>query len=129
MLLYLIYSRIKQRRTELRLSQDELAGKMGYKSRTTISKIEAGEVDIPQSKIIAFANALSVTPSYLMGWEDYTNESKKAIEGEITLDDFEYALFGEVRELDEEDKQELLRNAQRFNELRKLRKEKKKPTG
>jgi len=111
------------------LSQDELAGKMGYKSRTTISKIEAGEVDIPQSKIIAFANALSVTPSYLMGWEDYTNESKKAIEGEITLDDFEYALFGEVRELDEEDKQELLRNAQRFNELRKLRKEKKKPTG
>ena len=43
--------------------------------------------------------------------------------GDITLSDFDYALFGEVRELDDEDKAELLKHAKMFNELRKLRKQ------
>ena len=65
-----LYDRIKARRLELRLSQDELAQKLGYKSRSTINKIEMGKNDITQSKIKAFAEALETTPSYLMGWED-----------------------------------------------------------
>lgn len=65
-----LYERIKSRRKELNMSQDELAQKLGYKSRSTIAKIENGENDIPQSKIEAFANALQTTPAYLMGWED-----------------------------------------------------------
>ena len=63
-----LYKRIKQRREELGMSQDELAKKLGYKSRSTIAKIEKGENDITQSKIAAFADALQTTPSYLMGW-------------------------------------------------------------
>lgn len=43
---------------------------MGYKSRSSINKIETGENDIPQSKIVAFARALNTSPSYLMGWEE-----------------------------------------------------------
>ena len=35
-----------------------------------ITKIESGKVDISQKKIVAFAKALSTTPSYLMGWTD-----------------------------------------------------------
>lgn len=58
---------IKMRREDLGLSQDELAKKLGYKSRSTIAKIESGENDIPQSKIKIFANALETTPSELMG--------------------------------------------------------------
>lgn len=46
---------------------------------------------------------------------------EKADEDEITLDDIEFALFGEVRELTEEEKEELLRNARRMNELRKFK--------
>lgn len=65
-----LYNRIKQKREELGLSQDELAKKLGYKSRSTIAKIESGTNDIPQSKIEAFANALQTTPSILMGWDD-----------------------------------------------------------
>lgn len=65
-----LYDRIRQRRIELNLSQDELATKLGYKSRSTIAKIEAGANDIPQSKIVAFAHALNTTPAYLMGWDD-----------------------------------------------------------
>ncbi len=65
-----LYERIKQRREELHMSQDELALLLGYKSRSTIAKIESGENDITQSKIVAFAKALHTTPSYLMGWDN-----------------------------------------------------------
>lgn len=63
-----LYHKIRQRREELGMTQDELARKMGYKSRSSINKIEKGENDIPQSKIMAFAAALETTPEYLMGW-------------------------------------------------------------
>lgn len=65
-----LYERIRNRRNELNMSQDKLATKLGYKSRSTIAKIEAGINDIPQSKIKDFADALDTTPSYLMGWDD-----------------------------------------------------------
>lgn len=63
-----LYKRIKKRREELGISQDELAQKLGYKSRSTIAKIEKGENDITQSKIAAFAQALQTTPGELMGF-------------------------------------------------------------
>ncbi len=65
-----LYNRIKLRREELNMSQDELAQKLGYKSRSSINKIELGKSDIPQSKIPAFADALNTTPAYLTGWLD-----------------------------------------------------------
>ena len=63
-----IYQRIRNRREELGMSQDDLAQKMGYKSRSSINKIEMGLNDISQSKVVAFAEALDTTPAYLMGW-------------------------------------------------------------
>lgn len=65
-----LYDRIRTRREQLNMSQEELAKRLGYKSRSTIAKIESGENDITQSKIVAFAKALGVKPGYLMGWED-----------------------------------------------------------
>ena len=62
--------RIKKKREECGLTQEELAVKLGYKSKTTIAKIENGTNDIVQSKVIAFASALNTTPAYLMGWEE-----------------------------------------------------------
>ena len=62
--------RIKQRRTELGLSQAELASRLDYGDRSTIAKIESGKNDLNQSKIILFAEALNTTPSFLMGWTD-----------------------------------------------------------
>lgn len=46
-----IYDRIRERRIQLGLSQEDLAIKMGYKSRSTINKIESGAVDIARNKI------------------------------------------------------------------------------
>mgnify|MGYP002673114606 FL=1 len=65
-----LYKRIKELREDRHMSQEELALKTGYTSRTSIAKIEAGKIDLPQSKIVLFAKALDTTVSYLMGWED-----------------------------------------------------------
>lgn len=61
--------RIKNRREELNMTQEELAIKLGYKSKSTINKIEAGINDIVQSKVFAFAEALDTTAAHLMGWD------------------------------------------------------------
>ena len=65
-----IGSKIKQRRTELGWSQRELAAKMGYNNNSTIARIENGKVDIPQSRIVQFAEVLGVSIAYLMDWEE-----------------------------------------------------------
>ena len=65
-----IGDRIKFRRIQMGLSQEELASKLGYKSRSTINKIELGVNDITQSKVSAIAKALDTTSAYLMGWDD-----------------------------------------------------------
>ncbi|MEG0292648.1 MAG: helix-turn-helix transcriptional regulator [Bacilli bacterium] len=65
-----IGERIKERRIQLNMSQDELASKLGYSSRSSINKIELGINDITQSKVIDFANALQTTPAYLMEWDE-----------------------------------------------------------
>lgn len=58
---------IRAARERLNMTQDELAKKLGYKSRSSINKIESGENDIPQSKVIDFAKALDVTVMDLLG--------------------------------------------------------------
>lgn len=65
----LVGEKIKERRTALGMSQRDLAEKMGYSNHSTVARIEAGSVDLPQSKVAKFAEALSTTPAYLMGWE------------------------------------------------------------
>ncbi len=62
--------RVKQLREAKKMSQDELAHAVGYKSRSTVGKIELGKMDLTQSSIVAIAKALGTTPGYLMGWED-----------------------------------------------------------
>lgn len=61
--------KIKSLREDKKLSQSELATLVGYKDKTAIAKVEAGKVDLPQSKISAFAKALNTTTSYLFSDE------------------------------------------------------------
>lgn len=71
-----LYQKIKSLREQQNMSRDELAKRTGYTSRTSIAKIEAGKIDLPQSKIALFADALDTTVAYLMGWEEETNKTK-----------------------------------------------------
>lgn len=69
--------RIRLRREELNMTQDELAKKVGYTSRSSVAKVEANANGMVQSKLILFAKALETTPSYLMGWEINKETEKK----------------------------------------------------
>lgn len=75
-----IGERIKSRRKELNMSQDELAKKVGYKSRSSINKIELSR-SLPLSKVEVMATALDCPPSYLMGWEP--EEQAEEIKGHM----------------------------------------------
>ena len=74
-----IGKRIKARREQLNITQEELANKLGYKNKSTIAKIENGTNDIVQSKVKEFAAALNTTIAYLMDWEDTTPLPEGAI--------------------------------------------------
>lgn len=64
------YEIIRKLRKEHRLTQEELAVRVGYTDRSAIAKIEAGKVDLPQTKIALFAKALGVSPAALMGIDE-----------------------------------------------------------
>lgn len=74
-----IGSRILELRKQAGLTQQELANKIGYKSKSAINKIELGLRDVSQSKIVLFANALNVSPAYLMGIEEPTKEENELL--------------------------------------------------
>ena len=65
-----VYKNIRKRRLELGMTQSELARLAGYENRSSIARIERGDHDLPQSKVLDIARALNTTPSYLYGWED-----------------------------------------------------------
>lgn len=94
---------IKARRTELQMSQRDLAEKMGYSNHSTITRIEAGKVDLPQSRIMQFADALGTTPSYLMGWENTEPEDIGAFAAEVLLDADLVQLIKDYRTMSEAD--------------------------
>lgn len=62
-----VYERIRARRRALGLTVDQLAKQLGYKSRSSVSKIENGQLDITLSRVEDFAAALGVSTAYLLG--------------------------------------------------------------
>lgn len=75
--------RVRRRREELGLSQEELARRMGYQSRTSINKIEMGR-PVSQKIIVRLAAALDTTPVYLMGYvEENVAKKNSAIAGAV----------------------------------------------
>lgn len=88
----MIGKRIRYRREELHMTQQELADRLGYKAKSSIAHIERGENDIPVAKVKLFAAALHTTVEYLMGWED---------------DDEQRALFELIKKLDRADRARL----------------------
>ena len=65
--------KIRELRIKKGMSQGQLAKAVGYtseNSRSTINKVEQGQNDILQSKLMAYARALDVTVGYLLGVED-----------------------------------------------------------
>lgn len=97
-----IGKRIYDRRIALGMSQTELAAKTGYKSRSSINKIELGINDVPQSKIKVFAEALDTTIEYLMNW------SKKETAEELS--DLEKEFINLLRRVPKDEQPTVLAN-------------------
>lgn len=66
--------RIRIKREALGLTQDELSKKLGYKSRSSVNKMENSR-ELPLKKVEKMANVLGCSPAYLMGWDESTSPS------------------------------------------------------
>ena len=136
-----IGERIKKRREELNMTQAELARILGYKSRTSVYKMELGERGLPQKKIKQIAEALHTTPEYIMGWEEkpkpksstkiqFSEESSvnfhrliDSIADKIELDKSKIyeAILKAMAELDERDQDKVLNYANTLKENKSYR--------
>lgn len=91
-----IGERIRLKRNEKGWSQRDLAEKMGYSNHSTVGKIETGKVDLPQSKVVQFAEVLGVSVAYLMGWEETQKKNDALTDIVVRLrTDNEFAVFCE----------------------------------
>lgn len=95
-----IYKNIKAMRQERGWTQTYLAKKTGYKDKTAISKIEAGQRNLTISQVRVFAKAFGVTPGDLMG--DVPIDLEDSVPAP-TLTPGESAHLSRYRALDAED--------------------------
>jgi transcriptional regulator with XRE-family HTH domain len=106
-----IGEKIKKRRMELKWSQRELAEKMGY-NHSTITRIETGKIDIPQSRIVQFSEVLGVSIGYLMDWVSEETAKKNDILADIVLqmrrDDELFLVAEKFAKLDAEKRQAVM---------------------
>lgn len=94
----MIGDRIRERRIELGITQTELATRVGYGSKVSVSKIESNQRDVPREKIVAFAEALQCDISYLLELDGEPKSTKEAI-------------LIEINNMNEKQREELLRYA------------------
>lgn len=112
-----IGERIRLQRESLGMSQEQLAQKLGYKSRSSINKIELGANNLAQTKIKDIAKALKTTPAYIMGWETENYEDGTVEYFDDTLEegiDFLESNGYKVREVAGSEFNELLDNEGNF---------------
>lgn len=99
--------RVRHRREELRMTQEELALRMGYKSRVSINKIENGR-PVSQKIIARLADALGVSIPYLMGWDEKPAEDLQAmgaLAAEVLMDPAAMEVMQKYMAMDESDRQ------------------------
>lgn len=91
----IVGQRIKLRRIELNMTQDELAEKLGYANRSAVAKLESRN-DIPAKRLAKIAEVLQIEPQKLLGIEklDFNPQtSKLATLTHILMDDKEMVEF------------------------------------
>lgn len=113
-----IGQRIADERKRLGMTQEELAHKVGYQTKSAINKIEMGLREVPQKKIAAFASALGVTPGQLMGWEE-SPEDVGTLAADVILNPDLMRLAQIYMDLEQTDKDMLLMLAENLHQKTK----------
>ena len=95
---------IRRLRIARGLTQEELAQRVGYTSKSTINKIEQGVNELTQNKIAKFAEALSTSPSVIMGWvSEETSQMNEEMVGVVMAmrkDKELLSMFTRIKKLD-----------------------------
>lgn len=102
-----LYANIRACRKAAKMTQEELARRTGYTDRSSIARIEKGEIDLSQSKIMQFAEALGTTPSRLMGWEEKPENELQdmgALAAQVIMDLDAMAMMRDYMRLGESDR-------------------------
>lgn len=96
--------KIKIRRLELGWSLRELASRMGYANQSTIARIESGAIDIPQSKVVKFAEVMGTSIAFLMDWEEVEKKAGTITDAVLKMkSDAEFlSMVENLTKLDEE---------------------------
>lgn len=99
-----IGDRIKEKRMERGWSQRDLAARMGYSNHSTLARIETGDVDVSQTRIVQFAEVLGCSIAYLMEWEEVqkNNDILSDIVVRLRKDDEFYKVVKQIYELEPE---------------------------
>lgn len=89
-----IGANIANARKKAGMPQEDLALKVGYKTRSAINKIEMGKRDLTQRKVVMIAHVLGVSPAALLGDAEIKPENNQgskpvAIQAEESIDEFE----------------------------------------
>ena len=92
------------------MTQDELAKKLNYKSRSSINKIELGQQNLGQRKIMLIAEALNTTPSYIMGWDENLDKNNAEFIPELLSDDIFFKHIKKLKQLNKEHQQTIFDN-------------------
>ena len=113
-------------RKKLNMSRAEL-GKRVNLHESTIKRYEDGHIkSIDIDKLKEFANALDISPAYLMGWEECNSDKVKNTHKELTED--EITLLEMYRQLDVIQQAELrgeLKATIKLNKKNEIKKEQK----
>lgn len=93
-----IMKRMKTRREELNMSYQTLSEKVGI-SKSTLQRYETGYIkNMPVDKLEEIANALEISPLYLMGWKEKENSQMSSVKERI---------FGAVTIMSEKDAEKI----------------------
>ena len=101
---------IRERRLALNMTQEELAHKVGYKSRASINNIELKR-DIPMKKLVPIAKALDVPVMELLNLKEEPQGELSYIDtravAELMANPSNSKLISLINKLDDEQKEEL----------------------
>lgn len=95
---------LKNRRLERNMSLKDVADMVGV-TISTISRWESGDIsNMRRDRIVSYANALAISPSIIMGWEEPPSR-KQGNYYELT--ESELALIKKYRQLDADGKADI----------------------
>lgn len=106
--------RIRELRKIKKISQQTLANYLGI-TQATLSGWETGKYEIDNESLSKIADYFHITTDYLLGRENLNIEK----DSDLELDDIQYALYGEIKELSDEDKKKILEFAKFVKEQAK----------